>query len=328
MTEKQILASVIIPVKNGLPAFEGVVDALRAQETDFNFEVIIIDSGSKDGSLELAKKEAAKPDSVFRVVEIPSSEFGHGKTRNYGAEIARGEYCAYLTHDAKPYDRSWLSNLVKPLREDDRVAGVFGKHVAYPEAGPYTTWELDKHFESFSDHGIVEITDARKYVSDVRLRQFYHFYSDNSSCLRKSVWEEIPYPDTNFAEDQIFAKKILESGYKKAYAEDSVVYHSHDFNVWETFQRTYEETCAFYDLFGYELCKTFGQSIRNWLHITKRDVGLGLKKGWFLKHPGKFFMRPFRNGALVLGQYFGTTNPAFMKSRKSFFSKDQKLKEA
>jgi len=296
-----VLASVIIPVKNGLPEFKGVVDSLWKQKTDFDFEVIIIDSGSKDGSLEIAQAAELEPNSPFRVVEIASSEFGHGKTRNFGAKISNGEFCAYLTHDAKPFDDLWLANIVKPLRDDPKVAGVFG---------------------------LVELSDARKYVLDEGLRKFCHFYSDNSSCLRKSVWENIPYPDTNFAEDQIFAKKIIEAGYPKSYAYDSVVYHSHDFSIWQTFQRTYEETCAFQDLFGYKICESLGQAFRNWRFLTKRDLGIGVKNRWFVKHPITFFMRPIRNLSMCLGQYYGTKNPEFMKSRRSFFSKDQKLKNS
>ncbi|QND52685.1 glycosyltransferase family 2 protein [Phyllobacterium sp. 628] len=136
------LVSIIIPVKNGLPQFRRVIEMLSRQKFDAEFEVIVIDSGSRDGSKEIVPQD----DPRFRLIEISSADFGHGKTRNLGASLARGEFCAFLTHDAVPADEYWLAELVKPLRENDEVAGVFGRHIAYPDASPFTRWELETHF--------------------------------------------------------------------------------------------------------------------------------------------------------------------------------------
>ena len=67
------------------------------------------------------------------------------------------------------------------------------------------------------------------------------FYSDNNSCLRKSVWETLPLPDVVYGEDQLWAREILRNGYKKAYASTAVVRHSHEYGFRETVIRANTE---------------------------------------------------------------------------------------
>ena len=110
-TDYSIIASIVIPVKNGGEKFINVCTSIATQQVDGKFEVICIDSGSTDGSQEIAR------DHGFRVIEIPSAEFGHGKTRNFGASQGSGEFIVFLTHDAIPKDNNWLQLLIKPLQK-------------------------------------------------------------------------------------------------------------------------------------------------------------------------------------------------------------------
>ena len=247
--------SIVIPVKNAARIIGRVLEAVERQRTPWHFETIVIDSGSTDGTLDII----AQFESV-RLVQIAPEEYGHGRTRNRGVELARGKFVALLTHDAIPADNSWLVNLVAPLIEEPSVAGVFGRHVAQDDASACVRRDLDIHFRNLKDAGErLWLSDHQRYQADVGYRQLLHYYSDNNSCLRKSVWEEIPYPDVDFAEDQLWAKAVIERGYKKAYAFDAVVKHSHDFGPWETFQRSFDESKAFKTYFGY----TLGGSLRS-----------------------------------------------------------------
>lgn len=318
------LVSVIIPVKNGLPHFRNVVEMLKEQKLEKSYEVIIIDSGSTDGSLEVVPAN----DKRFRLVKINSSEFGHGRTRNYGASLSKAKYCAFLTHDALPVDENWLSEIIKPMEEDDEVAGVFGRHIAYESDGPFVRWELETHFSGLKNWETVQIKDAREYARNQGIRQVYHFYSDNSSCLRRSVWEEFPYPDVEFAEDQIWAKRIVEAGFKKAFAWNSVVYHSHNYGIWERMQRSFDEALALNGLFGYELCPSMKQLFLQTVKTTGRDLKLAITNGWILKHPVYSFLKPFDNLARQIGYYLGTAKPAFVVGRAKTFSRDRKLRES
>lgn len=316
------LATVVIPVKNGLPEFERVIGALETQKLDEAFEVIIIDSGSSDRSLDVVPKA----DPRFRIVRIQSSFFGHGKTRNFGAKLARGKYCAFLTHDACPVDDHWLAALLTPMEADNEIAGVFGRHIAYETASPFTHWELETHFGGLGNWPVIKLDDARRYVRDRGLRQVYHFYSDNSSAFRRAIWEKHPYPNVNFAEDQLWAKKIVEAGYKKAFAADSVVYHSHDYTLWERVQRSYDESKALRELLGYELCPNLKHLLGQTWRTSRRDFNLAYKEGWWRTHPLQVLRQPFDNLARQIGYYLGTRDNAVSRRNDVLLSRDRSLK--
>ena len=68
------LVSIIIPVKNGERDIERCLSAVFLQESEYAYEVIVIDSGSSDNTLQIARKFPVK------TVEIEPQDFGHGKT--------------------------------------------------------------------------------------------------------------------------------------------------------------------------------------------------------------------------------------------------------
>ena len=298
-TDSTIVASIVIPVKNGGEKFIDVCESVAAQQLDGKFEVICVDSGSTDGSQGIAR------DHGFCVIEIPSAEFGHGKTRNFGASQGSGEYIVFLTHDAIPADNNWLQLLIKPLKEDPAVVGAFSRHIAHKGADPFIKWELDQHFAGLANYPICHITDREDYESNLSLQQVYHFFSDNASCLRRNVWEIYPLPEVQFAEDQIWAKTIIEVGYKKAFAVESVVKHSHSFGPWETLQRSFDESRAFHKLFGYKLCDSWKSVAKSSIYLCKRDLGNAFNNGWWRTHPLKSFSKIFEAFTRPFGHYLG-----------------------
>ena len=104
--------SVVIPVKDGGADLVRCLDAIGRQVVESEVEVVVVDSGSRDGSAELARSRGA------RVHEIPASEFGHGRTRNLGAELAQGEILVFTSQDAFAADETWLATLVRSLSGD------------------------------------------------------------------------------------------------------------------------------------------------------------------------------------------------------------------
>ena len=75
------------------------------------------------------------------------------------------------------------------------------------------------------------------------IRLFFYFFSNVSSVLRRSVWQQFPFPEVEFAEDQLWARRVLEAGYQTAYRADSLVYHSHGYGPWPNFQAAFRP-CA------------------------------------------------------------------------------------
>lgn len=290
------LASVVIPTKNPGPLFLQVLAMVMRQKTSWPFEVIVIDSGSRDGTLEAVRQDFP----AVRLVEIAPESFGHGRTRNQGVSLAKGEFVALITHDALPVDENWLEGMVAPLLKDPEVAGVFGRHLPYPHAGPFVKRDITQHFDHLASWpNPLWLEDRERYDRDQGYRQVLHFFSDNNACLRKSVWQDIPYPDVNFAEDQIWAKTIIEAGYKKAYANEAMVYHSHDYSVIELFRRSFDESTALFRLFGYTLCPSLLQAIKgvvrgslhNWSYLKDQTVERRLY--WMCRVPFNEMARQF-----------------------------------
>ena len=121
-TTTKPLASVVIPTKNPGPLFLRVLDMVMRQITNWPFEVIVIDSGSSDGTLAAVRRDFPS----VRLVEIAPETFGHGRTRNQGVALSEGEFVALITHDALPANERWLEGMVAPMLENAKVAGVRG----------------------------------------------------------------------------------------------------------------------------------------------------------------------------------------------------------
>ena len=106
------LVSIVILTKNGGKNFESCITAIYQQTTDFPFEVIVVDSGSTDCTLEYIKGYP------IRLYEIKPHEFSFGPTRDYAFGLANGQFIVTLSQDVVPANREWLSKLVEPLMQN------------------------------------------------------------------------------------------------------------------------------------------------------------------------------------------------------------------
>lgn len=271
------MASVVIPTYNAGPGLEAVLKAVCSQHTPWPYEVLVIDSGSTDETLDIV---ARFPE--VRLHSIDKSTFNHGATRNLGASLTGGDFIAFLTHDAQPVNQAWLFNLVTALADNPRAAGAFGRHLAYPGASPYTKRDLDHHFDNMLRYplSVSARTNARRYQErDEGWRQFLHFFSDNNSCLRRTVWEQIPYRPVVFGEDQVWADDIIAAGHEKLFAAQALVYHSHDFGEAETHERSSIESSFFKHFFGYRLMQDEDELQEKLAGMNAHDAAWGRAHG-------------------------------------------------
>ncbi|HYH95513.1 glycosyltransferase [Hyalangium sp.] len=268
MSPDSPLVTVIIPVKNGSPLLRDCLAAVFQQKTDFPFEVLCVDSGSQDDSLEIIRSFPA------RLMEIDPATFGHGRTRNLAIEHSPTPFVALLTQDAVPADRAWLRELIAPMRDNERVAGVFGRHVPHPGCIPAEAYMLERHFAHFgADTTLFRIQPGPEGWADYDAnRPFYRFFSDNNAALRRSVWTRIPYRDVEFMEDQLWASDILEAGYIKAYAPRSVVRHSHNYSPWVQARRTFDEARYHREYFDLKDMPGIRRLLRERLLQAKQDI--------------------------------------------------------
>ncbi len=213
--------SVVIPVKDGGPLLERVFAAVRAQAPH---ELLVIDSGSRDRSRELARAAGAE------LIQIEPHEFGHGRTRNLGAERTNGELIAFLTQDAVPMD-GWLDALRDSFELADRVGAAYGPHLPLEDTSPMIARELTEFFAGFSPNGspVVQRQGDPAFLSNV------------NACYARACWERIRFPDVDYAEDQAFAAAMLEAGWVKVYNPQAGVLHAHDYGPAEFMRRYFDE---------------------------------------------------------------------------------------
>jgi rhamnosyltransferase len=314
-------ASVVIPTKNAGPLFETVLKQVLLQETNWPFEVLVIDSGSSDGTLDLVRSHPS-----VRLIEIAPSDFGHGKTRNFAAGVSSGEFIAMITQDALPINKDWLAKMVIAIEQDPNMAGVFGRHVAHSDASIFTENELEQHFLGFLSQPVVRLDDPVRYKNDQGYRQFLYFFSDNNALIRRAVWEKIPYPEVDFAEDQAWARLIVEAGYRKAYAHDAVVAHSHNYGFIERLQRSFDEGYALQRIFGYGGELSFIKAMKSFIAITRRDVIVALKlKGSKKVSLYSLIRMPLDNLMRMIGAYLGAHGKSIPHAIRFYLSRDKKL---
>ncbi|UTW56267.1 glycosyltransferase [Kordiimonas sp. SCSIO 12610] len=275
-TASHMKASVVIPTYNAGDVLKPVLDMVTHQEAPWPYEILVIDSGSSDGTVELVKSY----DSVH-LHSIDKKDFNHGDTRNLGAEMTTGDYIAFLTHDACPADKRWLYNLVSAIEHFPDAAGAFGKHYAYDDASLFTKRDLNAHFDMLNNQPLclTKDTDREAYEENPQWRQLLHFYSDNNSCMRREIWEKIPYRRVKFGEDQLWADDIIKAGLGKVYAPQAIVYHSHDYEPEENYERNMTESAFFKHFFGYELIKDEETLAKTLKDVNDHDAEWGRENG-------------------------------------------------
>jgi len=233
-----LLATVVVLTYNGERYLRDLLGALSVQRLDGEFETLVIDSGSTDATLDIVADFPA-----VRLVQIPNSEFGHGRTRNFAAHQARGRYVAYLTHDAVPAHDRWLYELLKPFELNDRVAAVMGSQIPRPSAFPLLKYEIRSVFDGFGPGFGTTLFYDDDFITSEGVRNAVTFYSDVNSAARRDILTgPVPYQDVSYAEDQLFGRDVIAAGLMKAYAPRASVIHSNDLTLAEYDKRMTEET--------------------------------------------------------------------------------------
>lgn len=226
--------SIILLIKNGGKRLELLMERLHEQNFKGTYEIIAIDSGSEDKSIQILNKYKIK------VHRIKPEEFHHSRTRNLGAEKARGEILVYITQDALPIDDDFLEKLLTPLN-DPKIAVSYGRQIANPDSK-----DVDIFFYSYF------YPDERKVLGKELVKNTKKFYidhvyvSDVCSAIKRDVWKQLRFTDDiPMAEDKDFGLKVLKSGYKVVYEPKATVYHSHDYSLCSLFKRRFQDGAAF-----------------------------------------------------------------------------------
>jgi GT2 family glycosyltransferase len=239
--------SVVIPVRDGGELFAQLLRALAAQTVEH--ELVVCDSGSRDGSAQLARSHGA------RVLEIAPEHFAHGATRNLLMQTATGAHVALLTQDAVPADQRWLASLLDGFALAPDVALVYGPYRPRRDAPPAVRIELEGWFHSLSADGTVELERLEEAErSSPPLGELIGrrgFFTDANACIARSAWARIPFRDVAYAEDRLLALDMLGAGYAKAFVPQAAVIHSHAYSSAEQVRRSFDEGRALREIYGW-----------------------------------------------------------------------------
>ncbi len=264
---KKVRVSIVIPTLNGGEVFRECLKAVFSQVTETPYEVIVLDSGSSDGTVEMLKRKR------LRLYEIKEGDFDHGGTRNMGIGLARGEFVVLMTQDAVPVGRGWLEALTAPFDEDPLVAGVYARQLPRDDADALTKRHLNGWLTGRKERHVSFIGDRAEYERMRPMeRYFFCNFDDVCSAIRKSVWEKIPYERTKFGEDIEWSKKALEAGFKIVYEPGATVVHSHSRPLLHEYQRTRLCHRRLYEIFGMRTVPTRKLVLRYALKSTVKDI--------------------------------------------------------
>lgn len=217
--------SIIIRAYNEEEHIGRLLEGIRRQ-TVKDVEVILVDSGSTDSTVAIARRYGAK------VLHIAPEEFTFGRSLNLGVRAATRELAAIASAHVYPVYPDWLERLLAPFLNEE-IALTYGK-----QRGASTT--------KFSEHRIF----AHWYPEQTNLNQENPFCNNANAAIRRSVWEENPYDESlTGLEDLAWAKWALSAGHHLAYVAEAEVVHVHNETSGGVFHRYQREAMAFKRLY-------------------------------------------------------------------------------
>jgi glycosyltransferase involved in cell wall biosynthesis len=219
--------SVVIPVKDGGSDLDRCLTGIAIQQLDEEVEVVVVDSGSTDESPDHARASGAL------VREIPPEEFGHGRTRNLGVSLARGDLVVFTSQDAVADDDRWLARLAAAARSGPEIAGAYGRQLPHADARPPERFFLD--FLYGPAPRVQRLGAGEELTFEATL------FSNVNAAVPRRLLDRYPFrDDLTMSEDQEWSRRVLRDGYSLVYEPLAAVRHSHAYSITSAFQRFFD----------------------------------------------------------------------------------------
>ena len=234
--------SVVIPTLNAGREFGWLLQKLFAQKGIGRIEVVVVDSGSKDGTVSTAKNAGCV------VVEILPSEFSHSYARNRGADAASGDYLLFMVQDAYPIGDRWMAGMVQFLRDhaEDKVVAA--------SCAEYSRSDSDVMYDSMI-HTHYQFLGCLDYDRIGELRDSGHAslrsqgqLSDVSCMIGRDVFQQYRYRG-DYAEDLDLGIRLIQDGYRVAMLASVKVIHSHNRPAYYYLKRSFVDVVFLVGLF-------------------------------------------------------------------------------
>jgi GT2 family glycosyltransferase len=214
--------SIIIPTYNGGRLFRACLEKVREQEYDGPVQLIVIDSGSLDGTAELAEKAGAL------VKRISKARFHHARTRNEALSLTTFDKVVFTVQDAVPCSTTWLSDLENALDEHPVVA-AYTDQVPHEDATPYARFENECIRDFRGQEPVLQGLDSVESFRRMSYHDAYRAIALDNVCAvyRKASLMDVPFPEVGFAEDLAWSLATMLKGERVLYQPAIKVKHSH-----------------------------------------------------------------------------------------------------
>lgn len=274
-----MIISIIIRTYNEERYLNQLLQAIHNQIIeDHSIEIIIVDSGSNDSTLEISKNYNCI------IQHINKDDFSFGKSLNIGCEISKGNILIFISGHCIPFDDYWLLNLIDPILYNNVVL-TYGKQIG----GLNSKFSEKQLFEKY-------------YPKENKIPQNDFFCNNANAAILKSVWKKFEFDeDLTGLEDMYIAKKIINNGMLIGYIANAVVYHLHHEN-WIKIKNRYEREALALQRILPEVQITKTDFLRYLTSSILFDIKISLQQKVFFN---KFIEIIYYRSAQYLGSYKG-----------------------
>jgi len=222
-------ASVVVRTHNNESSIGDVLEAVFSQNFREDFELVVVDSGSTDRTLELVRRYP------HVLVDYSGESFNYGGSLNVGISAASGEYAVCLSSHCVPLEPEWLAELVRAMDADERLAAAWGPLLFDVEDYP--------------------VMGGSK-VETIDLDEFYRRpnrgLQNPNSIIRRGLWEERPFSEKiERCEDQEWAHHFLKRGYRTAVVHGARALYRVPHGPYSFGRKTMRDFVVLNELFGH-----------------------------------------------------------------------------
>lgn len=254
-----------------------LIDGILKQELadGIDLEIILVDSGSTDATVSIAKHMGAK------VLAIKKEDFSFGKALNIGCAAAKGDFLIFASAHVYPVFTDWINQLITPF-SNHQIALVYGG-------------QTGNHFTHFSEQQVFK----KWFPKESNQNQQTPFCNNANCAIRKRLWLQQAYDETlTGLEDLDWANKILQKGFTIAYQAGAQIVHVHEESPSKIKNRYRREAIALKHIMP-KMHVSFFNFIALFLSNSLSDSFHALQKGCFWSEAKNIFV--FR-----MMQFYGT----------------------
>jgi len=262
-----MLASIIIRTYNEARHLPALLESIAQQQSpSLNIETIIVDSGSTDGTVQIAEQHNA------RVLHIRKEEFSFGRSLNLGCRSATGDILVFVSGHCVPKNTDWLVNLVSPLIHES-ISYAYGRQIGNEK----TRFSEDRLFKKY-------------FPAASKIPQDGFFCNNANAALKREVWSKHLFnEEITGLEDMELARRLCQSGHKIAYVADAPVYHLHN-ETWHQVRLRFEREAIALRIIMPEIQVRFSDFARYYASAVLFDTFDAIRKRVFFNNFGAILL--------------------------------------